>query len=60
MEAGLRSDVRIHTDGAPYFGNRICVPQVEIRHKVLAEAHNLAYSIHPEGIKIYQDLKQHF
>jgi len=31
VEAGLRSDVHIHTDGALYFGNRICVPQKEIR-----------------------------
>ena len=26
VEAGLRSDVCIHTDGALYFKNRICVP----------------------------------
>jgi len=25
VEAGLRTDVRIHTDGALYFENRICV-----------------------------------
>jgi len=46
VEAGLRSDVRIYTDSALYFGYRICAPQGEIRQKVLAEAYSLAYSIH--------------
>ena len=59
VETGLRSDVCIHTD-ALYFRGRICVPQGEIRQKILAEAHSSAYSIHPEGTKMYQDLKQHF
>ena len=27
VEARLRSDVHIHTDGALYFGNKICVRQ---------------------------------
>jgi len=31
VEAGLRSNVCTHTDGALYFGNRICVPQGKIR-----------------------------
>jgi len=60
VEEGLRSDVRIYTDGALYFRNRICMPQGEIRQKILTEAHSSAYSIHPGGTKIYQDLKQHF
>ena len=30
VEAGLRSDVRIHADGALYFRNKICMPQGEI------------------------------
>jgi len=51
VEVRLRSDVRIHTDGALYFGNRICVPQGEIRQKILAEAHSSAYSIYPGGKK---------
>jgi len=38
VEAGLRADVCIHTDGALYFRGRICVPQGEIRQKILAEA----------------------
>ena len=49
VEARLRTDVRIPSDGALYFGNRICVPQGEVRQKILAEAHSSAYSIHPGG-----------
>ena len=30
VEAGLRTDVSIHSDGALYFGNRICVPQGKV------------------------------
>ena len=60
VEAGLRSDVCTHPDDALYFRGRICVPQGEIRQRILAESHSSAYSIHPGGIKMYQDLKQHF
>ena len=60
VEAGLRIDVRIHSDGALYFGNRICVPQGKVRQKILTEAHSSAYSIHSGGTKMYQDLKQQF
>ena len=60
VEAGLRTDIRIHSDGTLYFGNRICVPQGKIRQKILAETHSLAYSIHPGGTKMNQDLKQNF
>jgi len=60
VEAGLRSDVCIYTDGALYFRGRIYVPQGEIRQRILTEAHNPAYSIHHRGTKMYQDLEQHF
>ena len=60
LQAGLRIDVHIYSNGALYFDNRISVPQGEVRQKKLAEAHNLAYSIHPEGTKMYQDLKHNF
>ena len=40
---------------------RLCVPAVsEIKNEILTEAHNLPFSIHPGGTKMYQDLKQHF
>ena len=60
VKARLRTDMRIHTSGALYYGDIICVPKGEVRQKVLAEADSSAYSIHPGGTKMYQDLKQHF
>ena len=60
LEAGLRTDMRIHTDGALFHGDRLCVPKGEVQQRVLAEAHSSAYSIHPGGTKMYKDLQQHF
>ena len=60
VEAGLRTDISIRPDGALYFGSRLCVPQGEVRQKILAEAHSSAYSIHPGGNKMYQDMKKQF
>ena len=60
MEVGFRSDMQIHADGTLCFGNRICVLKGEVRREVLAEAISSAYSIHPGGTKMYQDLKQWF
>jgi hypothetical protein len=41
-----------------WYKGRICVPNVkELKDKILYEAHESAYSIHPRGNKIYHDLK---
>jgi len=60
LEAGLRMDIQIHGDGTLHFGDRICAPKGDVRQEVFSEAHNSAYSIHPEGTKMYHDLKQRF
>jgi hypothetical protein len=40
------------------YKGRICVPNVkELKDKILHEAHESAYSIHPRGNKMYHDLK---
>jgi hypothetical protein len=45
-------------DGVLWYKGRICVPNVkEFKDKILCEAHDLAYSIHPGGSKMYYDLK---
>jgi hypothetical protein len=37
------------------------VPDVDhLREKILQEAHDSAYSIHPGSTKIYQDLKERY
>ena len=46
VEAGLRTDICIRPDDALCLGDRLCVPQGEVRQKILAEAHSSAYSIH--------------
>jgi hypothetical protein len=44
--------------GVLWYKQRICVPyNKEIKNLILREAHNSAYSIHPGGSKMYQDLK---
>jgi hypothetical protein len=44
--------------GVLWYKGRMCVPGVkEIKNLILQEAHDFAYSIHPRGNKMYQDLK---
>jgi hypothetical protein len=44
-------------EGVLWYKGRICVPNVkELKAKILREAHESAYSIHPGGNKMYHDL----
>jgi hypothetical protein len=44
--------------GVLWYNGRICVPNIkELKDKILCEAHESAYSIHPGGNKMYHDLK---
>jgi hypothetical protein len=41
-----------------WYKGRICVPNIkELKDKILHEAHESSYSIHPGGNKMYHDLK---
>jgi len=33
---------------------------MELTERIISEAHNIEYSIHPEGTKMYRDLTQTF
>jgi hypothetical protein len=45
-------------EGVLWYKGMICVPNVkELKEKILREAHESAYSIHPGGNKMYHDLK---
>jgi hypothetical protein len=45
-------------EGVLWYKQRICVSDdKEIKNLILREAHDSAYSIHPSGNKMYQDLK---
>jgi hypothetical protein len=47
--------------GAIWFKNRICVPEIDIlRETILKEAHKFDYSIHSGSTKMYQDLKHKY
>lgn len=38
---------------------RLCVPDVDnVQERIMAEAHNSRYSIHPGSIKMYHDLTE--
>jgi hypothetical protein len=45
-------------EGVLWYKRRICVPNIkELKDKILREAYDSAYSIHPRGNKMYHDLK---
>ena len=45
-------------DGILRFGSRLYISAVgDLRDRVLAEAHTLAYTVHLEANKMYQDLR---
>ena len=58
---GDKTDFSVKEAGSLYFQNRLCVPDdKEVKKKLLFEAHNMVFTMHPGGTKMYQDLKQHY
>ena len=58
---GDKIDFLVNEDGSLYFQNRLCVPvDNELKKKLLYEAHNTVFTMHPGGNKMYQDLKQYY
>jgi len=61
MALGKLPGFVVHEDRTFRFQNRLCVPdKEEIKRKILEEAHNTRYSVHPGGTKMYRDLRQFF
>ena len=61
VEAGTEAKFKIHDDGSLRFENRVCVPNdEELKRKILKEAHNTSYTVHPGSIRMYRDLKGTF
>jgi hypothetical protein len=55
------SDFLEDSQGTLWLGKQICVPNLKhLRELFLREAHDLAYSIHPGGTKMYKDLKTRY
>ncbi|WVZ75823.1 hypothetical protein U9M48_023852 [Paspalum notatum var. saurae] len=52
---------RLDKEGVLWFKDRLVVPNdMELRKKILDEAHTSMFTIHPGSNKMYQDLKQKF
>jgi hypothetical protein len=61
IEAGKAPDFTEDEQGTVWFRKRICVLDVDhLQEKIMQEAHDLAYSIHPGSTKMYQDLKERY
>jgi hypothetical protein len=61
LELGEGQCFRQDVDGVLWFKDRLVVPKdLEIRRKIMDEAHCSRYSIHPGTNKMYQDLKKNF
>ena len=58
VDKGLRSKLRVHSDGTLYFRNRLCIlGDPKLKKKILEEAHKSHFSVHPGSTKMYRDLK---
>ena len=54
---GDKTDFSVKEAESLYFQNRLCVPDdKELKKKLLFEAHNTVFIMHPGGNKMYQDL----
>ncbi|WVZ58371.1 hypothetical protein U9M48_008650 [Paspalum notatum var. saurae] len=52
---------RLDEEGVLWFKDRLVVPKdMELRKKILDEAHTSMFTMHPGSNKMYQDLKQKF
>ncbi|WVZ84402.1 hypothetical protein U9M48_031439, partial [Paspalum notatum var. saurae] len=52
---------KLDEEGVLWFKNRLVVPKdMELRKKILNEAHTSMFTLHPGSNKMYQDLKQKF
>ena len=48
----------VHADGSLRYRGRIVVPQLtDLREEILSEFHCSQFSVHPDGMKMYQDLR---
>ncbi|WVZ80711.1 hypothetical protein U9M48_028168 [Paspalum notatum var. saurae] len=61
MDEKKRACFTLDDQGVIWFKNRLVVPKdVELRKKILDEAHTSMFTMHPGSNKRYQDLKQKF
>ena len=52
-------DFEVSGYGTLRYQGRLCVPNVGgLRQRILAEAHESCYVVHPSSTKMYHDLKE--
>ena len=53
-----KTDFSIKDDGSLWYNSRLCVPDnLELKKKIMKEAHSTPYMAHPGSTKMYHDLK---
>ena len=56
VKDGNKTDFSVKESEILYFRNRLCVPDdKDLKKKLLFEAHNTVFTMHPGGNKMYQD-----
>ena len=61
VQEGAIPEARIDEKGILRVNSRLCVPNdPELKHKIMMEAHNTPFAIHPGGTKMYRDLRHTF
>ncbi|WVZ73569.1 LOW QUALITY PROTEIN: hypothetical protein U9M48_021858, partial [Paspalum notatum var. saurae] len=61
LDKKKRACFTLDDQGVLWFKNRLVVPKdMELRKKILDEAHTSMFTMHPGSNKMYQDLKQKF
>ena len=54
VKDGNKTNFSVKEAGSLYFRNRLCVlDDKELKKKLLFEAHNTVFTMHPDGIKMY-------
>ena len=58
---GDKIDFSVKEARSLYFHSRLCVSDdKELKKKLVFEAHNTVFTMHPGSNKMYHDLKQHY
>ena len=61
VKEGVKTNYSVKENGEVYYNNRLCVPDDKgVKNKLLYEAHNTLFTMHPRSTKMYLDLKQYY
>ena len=61
VSIGDKTDYAIDESGGLLYKSRLCVPNdMDLRKKILYESHNIVFTMHPRGNKMYRDMKQYY